>query len=104
MCKTNFEATYQGVKFSSNHSLSIDDMKEYLHVVQNDCPDKQVNSMTVNFHDDCVDIDADTSPVGFEHIRRITGYLVGSVDKFNDGKKAEEKDRVKHLSSCACGY
>lgn len=34
--------------------------------------------------------------VGFERIRRITGYLVGTVERFNDGKKAEEKDRVKH--------
>ncbi len=32
----------------------------------------------------------------FERIRRITGYLVGTVDRFNDGKKAEVKDRVKH--------
>lgn len=28
--------------------------------------------------------------------RRITGYLVGTLDRFNDGKKAEESDRVKH--------
>ena len=34
--------------------------------------------------------------VGFERIRRITGYLVGTVDRFNNGKKAEERDRVKH--------
>ena len=34
--------------------------------------------------------------IGFERIRRITGYLVGTVDRFNDGKKAEEHDRVKH--------
>ena len=34
--------------------------------------------------------------VGFERIRRITGYLVGTVDRFNDGKRAEEADRVKH--------
>lgn len=34
--------------------------------------------------------------VEFERIRRITGYLVGTVDRFNDGKRAEEKDRVKH--------
>lgn len=34
--------------------------------------------------------------VKFERIRRITGYLVGTVDRFNDGKKAEERDRVKH--------
>ena len=35
--------------------------------------------------------------VQFERIRRITGYLVGSMDKWNDAKKAEERDRVKHL-------
>lgn len=32
----------------------------------------------------------------FERIRRITGYLVGTLDKWNDAKKAEERDRVKH--------
>lgn len=34
--------------------------------------------------------------VGFERIRRITGYLVGTLDRFNNAKRAEEKDRVKH--------
>ena len=34
--------------------------------------------------------------VKFQRIRRITGYLVGTLDKWNDAKKAEEKDRVKH--------
>ncbi len=32
----------------------------------------------------------------FERIRRITGYLVGDTDRFNNGKRAEEADRVKH--------
>ena len=36
------------------------------------------------------------NPVEFERIRRITGYLVGTMDKWNDAKKAEERDRVKH--------
>ena len=34
--------------------------------------------------------------VGFVRIRRITGYLVGSLDTWNGAKRAEEKDRVKH--------
>ena len=34
--------------------------------------------------------------IGFERIRRITGYLVGSLERFNNAKRAEEKDRVKH--------
>lgn len=32
----------------------------------------------------------------FERTRRITGYLVGTLDRFNNAKRAEEKDRVKH--------
>jgi hypothetical protein len=36
--------------------------------------------------------------VRFERIRRITGYLVGTLDRFNDAKRAEERDRVKHTS------
>jgi len=35
--------------------------------------------------------------VKFERIRRVTGYLVGTLDRFNNGKRAEEHDRVKHL-------
>lgn len=35
--------------------------------------------------------------VRFERVRRITGYLVGGLDKFNDAKAAEEHDRVKHV-------
>lgn len=34
--------------------------------------------------------------VKFERIRRITGYLVGTVDRFNNAKQAELRDRVKH--------
>jgi len=34
--------------------------------------------------------------IGFERIRRVTGYLAGTIERFNNGKKAEEKDRVKH--------
>jgi len=34
--------------------------------------------------------------VKFERIRRITGYLVGTTERFNDAKRAEERDRVKH--------
>lgn len=36
----------------------------------------------------------------FDRIRRITGYLVGTTDRFNDAKRAEERDRVKHTLCC----
>lgn len=37
--------------------------------------------------------------IKFERIRRITGYLVGTLDRFNNAKRAEEHDRVKHASA-----
>lgn len=47
---------------------------------------------TVNNHMD----NNRVKPVEFERIRRITGYLVGYMDRFNDAKRQEEADRVKH--------
>lgn len=41
--------------------------------------------------------------VRFERIRRITGYLVGTTDRFNNAKKAEERDRVKHIHMTGWG-
>lgn len=41
--------------------------------------------------------------VRFERIRRITGYLVGTLDRWNNAKKAEERDRVKHGISTGKG-
>ena len=46
--------------------------------------------------DDEVSLKYVTNALPFERIRRITGYLVGSMDKWNNAKRAEERDRVKH--------
>ena len=45
---------------------------------------------------DYADLNYTFSHVPFERIRRITGYLVGTMDHWNDAKAAEEADRVKH--------
>ena len=52
--------------------------------------------MDVTLDGDFVDLKYQFSPQPFERIRRITGYLVGTLDRFNDAKRAEERDRVKH--------
>ena len=50
-----------------------------------------------------VEITYSLAPVPFDRIRRITGYLVGTMDRWNDAKAAEEHDRVKHCSvGCSC--
>lgn len=48
---------------------------------------------------DEVELRYDLTPRPFHRIRRITGYLVGTLDRFNDAKRAEEHDRVKHSLS-----
>lgn len=50
-------------------------------------------------HTGSVDLSSTGCNIGFERIRRITGYLVGTMDKWNDAKKAEESERVKHLGT-----
>lgn len=45
---------------------------------------------------DYVELAYDFGHQPFHRIRRITGYLVGTLDRFNNGKAAEERDRVKH--------
>ena len=44
-----------------------------------------------------VDLDYQINEKPFQRLRRITGYLVGSMDKWNDAKHAEEADQVKHI-------
>lgn len=59
--------------------------------------DEDVARIYVTLCDDgCVDINYVAHGAPFERIRRITGYLVGTIDRWNDAKQAEEKDRVKH--------
>ena len=46
--------------------------------------------------DDEVELSYQFAPRPFHRIRRITGYLVGTLDRFNNAKRCEEQDRVKH--------
>ncbi|MEW8973914.1 MAG: anaerobic ribonucleoside triphosphate reductase [Tissierellaceae bacterium] len=48
--------------------------------------------------DVCPKCGREEGDIKFDRIRRITGYLVGTLDRFNDAKRAEERDRVKHFS------
>ena len=72
-----------GIGYGSiNHPVDRDPCCGYTGIIGDTCPQ-------------CGRSESDESS-GFERIRRITGYLVGSVERFNNGKRAEVKDRVKH--------
>lgn len=55
-----------------------------------------LKGIDIHMDGDYVDLTYDVVNVPFQRIRRITGYLVGTLDRFNNAKRAEERDRVKH--------
>lgn len=74
--------------FKKEIQAYVDHIQEKTHQV--------VDELTITVDGDYVDLNYTLVPVPFERIRRITGYLVGTMDRWNDAKKAEERDRVKH--------
>jgi len=72
-----------GIGYGSiNHPVDRDPVCGFTGIIANTCPF-------------CGREEGD---VKFERIRRITGYLVGTLERFNDAKRAEEHDRIKHMS------
>lgn len=72
-----------GIGYGSiNHPIDRDPVCGYTGIIANECPK-------------CGRKESD-GEYGFDRIRRITGYLVGTLDRFNNAKRAEEADRVKH--------
>ena len=73
-----------GVGYGSiNHPVDRDCVCGYTGIIGDVCPK-------------CGRREAENEPK-FERIRRITGYLVGTTDRWNNAKRAEERDRVKHM-------
>lgn len=77
-------------------NLSPAERDAYVSYARKAHPDKEISAMDIKLDGDYADITYHWQTVPFERIRRITGYLVGTLDRFNDGKRAEEHDRVKH--------
>lgn len=76
-----------GIGYGSiNHPVDRDPICGYTGIIGNECPQ-------------CHRKEGEGG-IGFERIRRITGYLVGTLDYFNNAKRAEERDRVKHSMPC----
>lgn len=77
-----------------NGSISKDEEENYRKYISEKYP--RVKTATITVDGDYVDIDCELPAVHYERVRRITGYLVGTVDRWNDAKRAELQDRVKH--------
>ena len=74
-----------------------------VNITGGECPQEEINAYIARGQQlygrepDAIDVRLDGEYVElFDRIRRITGYLVGTLDRFNNAKRAEERDRVKH--------
>lgn len=81
-------------------TLTKEEINAYTEQIINENPDKYIKNFNFKVDGDFVDVTYDYDSVPFERIRRITGYLVGTVDRFNDAKKSEVEERVKHTVGC----
>lgn len=76
--------------------LSEKEISAYIEQGRELYPEKTIESVDITVDGDYVDVDYHFSDVPFQRIRRITGYLVGTLDRFNNAKRCEVEDRVKH--------
>lgn len=76
--------------------ISEEERKSYEAFVKDKYKNKEIELLKIKVDGEFVDLETHTKSEGFQRIRRITGYLVGTLDRFNDGKKAEVKDRKPH--------
>ncbi len=84
------------VKVNGINDITEAEIVNYINYVKENS-DETLSQLTISDAGNGeVAIDYQTQPAKFERIRRITGYLVGTVDRFNNAKRAEEHDRVKH--------
>lgn len=80
----------------SNGKLSQAEINAYIARAHELYPEKTIECIDLNVDGDFVDVEYHFADVPFQRIRRITGYLVGTVDRFNNAKRSEVEDRVKH--------
>ena len=78
-------------------TISEEELTAYKKYVTKKYPNDIIDEIILTFDDEgFVKIETHKHSKPMVRIRRITGYLVGTLDRFNNGKRAEEHDRVKH--------
>lgn len=82
-----------------NGTMKQQEIDQYINLIEKQNPTRKVDTLELTIDGDYVDMQYTFKPVSFDRIRRITGYLVGTMDRWNDAKTAEEHDRVKHSIS-----
>lgn len=80
-----------------NGEMDEREIKEYLFYLRNKYKRHSIETLHLKIDGEDVEMQFKFVPEPFERIRRVTGYLTGDLKFWNDGKRAEERDRVKHI-------
>jgi len=83
-------------------ALSAKEAERYIRKIQRHSKGRTLKRVSFRLADGHLDLRYAFEGIPFERIRRITGYLVGTLERFNDAKRAEEHDRVKHAGPEPC--
>ena len=94
---------YDNIEFVSDFEVGAEDRGKYIETVRQELEKQGVDASSLekirltakNSNEAMVEYRLRNGPK-FERIRRITGYLVGTTERWNDSKRAELKDRIKH--------
>ena len=82
--------------------LSEKEKEAYVLYLHEKYKHRKLKSLEITVDGEYVDLNYEFQPQPFERIRRITGYLVGTMDKWNNGKAAEEADRGSAGPAAGC--
>lgn len=88
-----------GIRVKAPEGIVVSEKEKnaYIEHIKKNNPNRQIEWVEIVIDDEgFANLTYSLAPVEFERIRRITGYLVGTMDNWNDAKTAEEADRVKH--------
>ena len=87
-----------GVEVKADETVfSPRELKHYVSVTKSKFPEDRILHLEVKLADDGgVDLNYQKQNAKFERIRRITGYLTGDLNSWNNAKRSEESERVKH--------
>ena len=93
----------ENVKITTTGGIISDtEIQAYIDRGREKRPGQKLLSVNIRLDGEYVDLEYCYDGKPFERIRRITGYLVGTLDRFNNAKKAEVLDRVTHEISDDC--
>lgn len=78
--------------------MTVAEVNAYINYMAKQHPDIKSGTLDIELDGEDVELTFTPDVVRFQRIRRITGYLVGDLSRFNNAKRSEVGDRVKHTS------